>query len=137
VVLLGLVAQINRETTHGGGKMNQMISFCGLVCSECPAFEATRDDDDAKRKETAEAWSKSYGSDIKPEDINCFGCLTREGELFNYCTVCEIRKCAVAKDVENCAHCAEYACARLTAFFAMAPQAKATLENIHRSTAKG
>lgn len=34
--------------------MDKMIAFCGIVCSECPAFVATQKDDDAKRKEVAE-----------------------------------------------------------------------------------
>ena len=110
--------------------MTEMVSVCGLVCTSCPAFEATRDNDDAKRKATAELWSKAFGSAIKPEDVNCLGCLTTKGNVFSYCQVCGIRKCGVGKGVKNCAHCADYACDKLLKFFAMAPQAKQKLEEI-------
>ena len=33
--------------------MEKIVAFCGTVCTECPAFIATRNDDDNKRKEIA------------------------------------------------------------------------------------
>ena len=113
--------------------MSKMIAVCGTVCSECPCFLATQKDDDAKRKETAETWSKMYNADIKPEDINCDGCMSDGTRIFNYCNICEIRKCAKEKSVENCAYCNEYACEKLTEFFNMAPEAKTALEEIRKS----
>ena len=110
--------------------MDKMIAVCGTVCSECPGFLATQKDDDAKRKSIAEEWSKQYNATIKPEDINCDGCMSRGKRLFNYCNVCEIRKCGIGKHVENCAHCSEYPCGKLTEFFAFAPEAKTMLEEI-------
>jgi hypothetical protein len=110
--------------------MDKMISVCGLVCTSCVAFEATRDDDDELREATAKQWSKVYGSTIKPEDVNCLGCLTTKGKVFGYCLVCEIRKCGMGKGVKNCAYCADYACDKLLKFFEMAPQAKKNLEEI-------
>ena len=113
--------------------MDKMIAFCGLVCTECPAFLATQEDDDAKRKEVAETWSKQFNVTIKPEDINCDGCRSEGKRIFSYCNICEIRKCGTEKRVENCAHCNEYACEKLTKFFAMAPMAKTSLEEIRKS----
>ena len=113
--------------------MNKMIAVCGAICSGCPALLATQKDDDAKRKEIAELWSKQYNADIKPEDINCDGCMSQGKRVFNYCNVCEIRKCGKERHVENCAHCNEYACEKLTEFFAMAPEAKTTLEEIRKN----
>jgi len=80
--------------------MEKMIAYCGIVCSECGAFIATQTDDDAKRKETAEIWSKKYNHDFKPEEINCDGCLTTTGRVIGYCNVCEIRKCGQEKGVD-------------------------------------
>jgi hypothetical protein len=111
--------------------MAEMIAICGLDCSECGAFQATRDDDDEKRAETAKLWSELYGAEIKPVDINCTGCVTEGKIKFHHCTVCEIRKCGTEKGVENCAHCEEYACDRLKEFFRMAPECKASLDAIH------
>jgi hypothetical protein len=47
--------------------MKKMVAFCGLICTDCKAFIATRENDNAKRKEVAEAWSKAFGREIKPE----------------------------------------------------------------------
>lgn len=110
--------------------MNEMIAYCGLDCHKCGAFLATRDNDDEKRKKVAEFWSKEFGKEIKPQDINCDGCLTENGNLFGYCKVCEIRKCAKEKAVENCAYCNDYLCDKLKAFYKMAPEAKIRLDEI-------
>jgi hypothetical protein len=110
--------------------MNEMIAFCGLDCHQCGAFLATRENDDAKRREVAEFWSKEFGANIQPQDINCDGCLSEGGVLFHHCEVCEIRKCGVDKAVENCAYCAEFACDKLENFLSMVPEAKARLDRI-------
>lgn len=111
--------------------MTKIIGFCGLTCSECPAYKATQKDDDNERKKVAEMWSKEYDTNLKPEDINCDGCLNGE-RVFNYCNTCEIRKCGKEKDVVNCAYCGDYACKKLNKFFKMAPDAKTTLDEIKK-----
>ena len=109
--------------------MEKMIAFCGIICTECPAFLATQKDDN-ERKKVAEMWSKQFKSEIKPEDINCDGCLTEDGRLFGFCRVCKIRECGMKKGVKNCAYCSDYPCEELNKFFNMSPDAKATLEKI-------
>ncbi|KPK99539.1 MAG: hypothetical protein AMJ91_07400 [candidate division Zixibacteria bacterium SM23_73_3] len=110
--------------------MEKMIGFCGLDCSECPAFIATKKDDDEERKKVAQKWNKEFKANLKPEDINCDGCLIDSERLFNYCKVCEIRKCGKEQKVENCAYCDDYACDKLIEFFTKAPEAKTTLDGI-------
>lgn len=110
--------------------MDEIISMCGLPCHECGAYLATQNNDDEKRAEVAGLWSKEYNSDIKPEDINCEGCLSEGDNVFNYTKVCEIRKCGKEIGVENCAHCDDYACEKLEKFFEMAPDAKKRLDGI-------
>jgi len=112
--------------------MNEMIAFCGSACQECEAFLATRNDDDEKRAEIAQLWSKQYNADIKPEDINCDGCKSVGDRHFNYCNVCEIRKCGMERGVENCAYCNDYSCERLEKFFEIAPDNKKRLDAITR-----
>jgi hypothetical protein len=112
--------------------MGKMIAYCGIVCSECGAFIATQNDDDAKRKETAEQWSKQFGHPMKPEDINCDGCLSESGRLVGHCNICEIRKCGQERGVVNCAYCGDYACDKLEKFFQMAPMFRATLDEIRK-----
>lgn len=110
--------------------MGKIIAFCGLDCSVCPAYMAYKTDDDELRTKTAEKWSKEYGADMKPEDIDCAGCLETEGPHIGHCGECEIRKCGQIKGVANCAYCDEYACDKLIKFFEMVPTAKETLEQI-------
>ena len=109
-----------------------MIAYCGITCTECPAFVTTKNDDDAKRKETAELWSKEFHHEFKPEDIHCEGYLPGAEKVFSYCNVCEVRKCGQEKGVENCAYCGDYACEKLEKFFEMAPMFRATLDEIRK-----
>jgi len=114
-------------------KMEKMIGFCGIVCSECPGFLATQKDDNEERRKVAELWSKQYNSDIKPEDINCDGCFSESGRLINHGKVCEIRKCGQDKNLKNCAYCDEYPCEKLYQFFEIATDAKSTLDDIRNN----
>lgn len=113
--------------------MEKMIAYCGLVCTECPALIATQKNDDEERKKVAEKWSKDHEVALKPEDINCDGCLVDSERLFNYCKVCEVRKCAKDKAVVNCAYCDDYGCEKLARFFGMAPEAKTRLDELRKT----
>jgi len=110
--------------------MSQMTAFCGLICIECGAFIATQNDDDRKRAEVAQLWSKQYNHDLKPADINCDGCTSDSDRLIGHCHVCEIRKCGKQKAILNCAYCDDYACEKLEGFFKMVPDAKKHLDEI-------
>lgn len=110
--------------------MDEMVAFCGITCQKCGAFLATKTNDDEKRAKVARLWSKEFKSDIKPEDINCAGCLSDSENLFNYSKTCEIRKCGKDKGVVNCAHCNDYACEKLEKLFNMVPSAKTRLDSI-------
>ncbi len=113
--------------------MDKMIAYCGYTCSECLAFKATQSDDDTERIKIAEMWSKQFDADIKPESINCDGCASGSDRIFDYCNICEIRKCAIGKQVINCAYCVDYSCEKLDTLFKMAPNAKSTLEEIRKN----
>ena len=116
--------------------MERMVAFCGLVCTDCKAFIATQENDDAKRRDVAEAWSNLFGREIKPEEINCDGCLTRDGRHINYCNICEIRKCGIEKGVRNCGYCVDYKCEKLGEFFEQASEAEKKLEEIRQQLRK-
>jgi hypothetical protein len=116
--------------------MAKVIAFCGLSCTECDAFPANQKKMTADEKiRVTEKWSMLYGHGhtIKPEDINCDGCLSEDGRLWSRCNDCPIRKCGQEKQVKNCAYCADYACKNLDEFFAMVPSAKVTLEEIRKN----
>jgi hypothetical protein len=116
--------------------MEKMVAFCGIVCSQCPVYLATKNDDDNARKEVAELWSKQFGFDMKPEDANCDGCQSKGGRLFSHCQTCNIRLCGMDKSIENCAACPEYACRKLQDFHTLVPYARKTLDKL-RVTAQG
>jgi len=105
-----------------------VIGCCGIECSSCPAFLATQADDDALRAEVAAKWSVQYQVEMKPEDINCVGCVG-EGVHIGHCEhACTFRKCSMAKGHDNCAACDEYPCEQLAAFHAHVPDAGANLD---------
>lgn len=109
-----------------------MMAYCGLTCTECPAYLATQSNDDQKRKEVAEMWSREFKADIKPDHINCDGCLSESKRLFAHCTVCEIRKCSRERGFENCGHCGDFACEKVSFVINAVPEAKAALEEIRK-----
>ncbi len=111
----------------------KMIAYCGIACSECPAYIATQKNDDKLREETAKKWTEEFHSDIAPAEINCDGCPTDSTKLIKYCGQCGIRNCAREKGVKNCAYCADYPCAKLTAFLKNVPEAKALLDEIRKN----
>ena len=118
--------------------MNESISFCGLVCTSCPIYLATRETDETKKEkmiyDIIDMCKTHYGIDYNYEDINdCDGCKKSNGRLFFGCKDCKIRICAIEKGIENCAYCEEYACDKLHGIFKTEPGAKTRLELIHNS----
>ena len=116
--------------------MQKIIAYCGLVCSSCPTFLATQNDDDVARERTAALYSEKFGLNLKPEDINCDGCLSEGEKLIGYCQVCEIRKCGQDKRLDNCAVCEEAPCEKLTKFHEFSPGAKDSFEALKREIAQ-
>ena len=111
--------------------MSELLAYCGIDCGACPALIATRTNDAALRAKTAAEWSKSFGHDFKPEQLDCTGCPTDAGPHVLYCeSMCEIRKCARGRRLANCAACPDYGCATLAGFHKNAPEAKARLDAI-------
>ena len=103
-------------------KQNIMIAYCGLVCDSCPIYLATLEQDKSRQQEIrnsiAKICNEQYGMSLKPEDVtDCDGCLANTGRLFSGCLNCEIRKCAIQKEIESCAYCPEYACNKLEEMF--------------------
>lgn len=113
--------------------MERVVAYCGIICSDCPTFKATKADDDAERRRVAELWTKQYGREYKAEDINCDGCLTEGARIFGYCETCKMRTCARERNVETCAHCEDYACEKLATLFREYKPAKEVLDEIRAS----
>jgi hypothetical protein len=111
--------------------MEKIIACCGMDCAACEAYIATVNNDDELREKVAEKWSRMFESCFKPEDINCMGCTGPQGPHVAYCLECPIRKCAIEREIPNCAHCPEFPCAKLNVHLEfVAPGARETLEGI-------
>lgn len=109
-----------------------MKAYCGINCEKCETFIATKNNDDTMRKEIAKKWSKMYNADIKPEHIHCTGC-KGDGIKFHHCeNTCQIRKCAIPKNIENCTQCDEYVCDKLKEMFKMAPELEQNLKELEQ-----
>jgi hypothetical protein len=111
--------------------MTRMIAYCGLVCSDCPAYIATQANDQAALLGVRDQWRQEYNApDMAVDDVTCDGCLVG-GLKCNHCADCDIRACGVSRAIANCAHCADYdACAKLERFFGFVPDAKAVLDQV-------
>jgi len=102
--------------------MERIIAYCGLVCTECPAYIATQADDQAALEHVAAQWREQYNApQITAESVLCDGC-TVDGRHCGHWTECDIRICAQDRGVANCAHCADYACEKLDGFFTFVPE---------------
>ncbi|MFZ5452514.1 MAG: DUF3795 domain-containing protein [Thermodesulfobacteriota bacterium] len=104
--------------------MAELIACCGLVCSNCPTFIATQNDDDAAREKTAALYAQRFGLSFQKEDINCDGCRSEGGRQIGYCRTCEIRRCCLGKSLANCGACPEQPCDLLRRFHEFSAEAK-------------
>jgi hypothetical protein len=109
----------------------KMLAICGLDCGVCPAWIAYKTDDQGLRVKTAAEWSHSV--QLKPEQINCVGCLITGDVRFIHCRECRIRKCGRDRNVASCALCSEYPCETISNFLANTPLAKANLEELRHT----
>jgi hypothetical protein len=107
---------------------NNHIAYFGLDCMKCGAYIARQTNNDELRRETAARWNKEYNLGIKPEEINCDGCLT---EIIGHSN-CSIRVCARGKGIMNCAYCSGYPCLQLDKYIKTAPGCKETLDAIRQ-----
>ena len=106
-----------------------MIAYCGLTCTECPAYTATQSGDTALAQRTAEGWAQMFDAPVTVDDVWCDGCLV-EGRKCTHCGECEIRACGVERGVDNCPSCADYPCDKLAGLHGMVPAARETLDRL-------
>jgi hypothetical protein len=114
----------NNQSRKGADRKmaKEMIAYCGLNCITCPIYLATREKNPEKQRQQREqiviAIKKYLGEEKRLEDItDCDGCKSQGGRLYSGCWMCQIRKCASEKGLENCAYCSEYPCEKLSKFF--------------------
>lgn len=119
--------------------MDNIIAYCGLVCSECDAYVATQANDIETLQRLAQHAREAYGvADATAKTTMCDGCLGEHEHQIGYCASCEIRACAIERGFANCAHCSAYdGCQRLNGFLDQVIEARAVLEEIHQSLYEG
>ncbi len=114
----------------------RMVGYCGLTCSDCPAYIATQANDRAELERVATMWREEYNApEITIESVICDGCVTDDGRKCGHWHECQIRACAMERGLANCAHCPDYACQQLEGFFGFVPEARATLDGIQAGLA--
>jgi len=84
--------------------MAKMISACGVLCSDCPAYHGEAKGL-AHQKRTVAAWQRIYGLNELPVNISCGGCLGPDDELFHTSLKCKARRCCQSKGFKTCAEC--------------------------------
>lgn len=105
-----------------------MIAYCGIDCSKCDSYLATRSGSDEELARVAEKLSKRYRAEVKPEYVICDGCKTGKRHSY-YCTnSCKMRSCCVEKGYDFCFECADFPCKELQFELDHNPEAKGNLE---------
>lgn len=110
--------------------MDEMISYCGLVCTDCPAYAATRKGDEEALKAVAAEWTRDFGVEISPESVLCDGCRSDTGRVCEYSATCPVRTCGVERGHDTCAECPDYACERLRVCPAYRSRGRGLLEKL-------
>ena len=110
------------DSIQGGMPVETTLGACGLVCSECKAFKATRAYDCEAIVTIAKEWSEQYQAEITPETVWCTGCMSAGERKCGHCANgCDIRTCVRSRQLSTCANCADYGCDKLQKFFAFFP----------------
>jgi hypothetical protein len=104
----------------------QLMAFCGIDCSICPAYIATQANDIAKLTSLAQEW---FEGSTDYSIIVCDGCNTN-GRIMKWCGECPTRACAIEREHENCAYCEDFGCEKLLKVFEMSVDARTNLERI-------
>jgi hypothetical protein len=105
---------------------NQLMAYCGIDCSACPAYVATQANHVEKLTSLAEEW---FEGSTDYTIILCDGCKSTD-RIMKWCVECPTRACAIDHGHENCAHCDDYGCEKLLKVFEMSADAKANLDRI-------
>ncbi len=82
----------------------KIMSACGVLCSDCPAYLGNAKGM-AHQKRTAEAWRRIYGRPESPRDISCGGCLSSDDGVFYTSRTCTARRCCRESGFASCAEC--------------------------------
>jgi hypothetical protein len=111
--------------------MSRMTAMCGLDCASCDGYLATQANDEAAKETVAARWRRDYGNpNVDAAYVTCDGCLST-GRLGGHCLNCDMRLCGLARNLPNCAHCADFgSCVTINEWLDHAPYLKPVLGQI-------
>jgi hypothetical protein len=89
-----------------------ILSRCGYRCDLCLAYKPNIARDPSCVNTLSDGWFKYYGFRIQPAEIYCDGCTAENPRLID--TECPVRPCVIEKNLDTCAACDAYICAKLT-----------------------
>lgn len=90
-----------------------MIAYCGIDCSKCKSYLATRSEDTKELEKAAAELSRIYNAEVKPEYVICDGCRLDKRHSYFCANSCKMRKCCISKSYNSCIECDEYPCKEL------------------------
>ena len=92
---------------------NLKVTICGDVCTECPRYIATQENDTTSLEKIAELWYKLGLRDkiLPADELKCFGC-TKD----KFCTH-QLNKCVHLTNKNNCGECDIFPCDKINTVF--------------------
>jgi hypothetical protein len=120
-----------KSINHNRGYDMEYISYCGLLCNECPVFITTAANNEQAKEKLAKEFSGERMQFTK-EDMNCYGCFNEDTKNSKMCGGCEIRICAAGKEVENCGYCIEYPCSHIDTYVPEGSENRKRLDSIYK-----
>ncbi|MHA2089821.1 MAG: DUF3795 domain-containing protein [Candidatus Kariarchaeaceae archaeon] len=97
--------------------MQEIVSKCGNICTDCPWSIFARQKIDPENWEEYAKEVKKYAgyTPAKYEWEGCLGCHTPDKELpkhphYGFLKGCRTRKCVTHNKMETCAHCSRFSC---------------------------
>ncbi len=113
--------------------MAELLAYCGLDCGACEAYKATIAGDTAELERIAARWVTEYGiPDATIITVTCAGCANDDARKCAWCGECPLRECARERSVASCAHCPDYGCEKLQAYFQTSPDGRARLDDLRQ-----
>ncbi|MBD3351547.1 MAG: DUF3795 domain-containing protein [Candidatus Lokiarchaeota archaeon] len=94
-----------------------LIGYCGNNCSKCKIYQITVTNDEKEKKKFIEEAEFFSNKKINPDEIYCLGCRNPHSKRRNYLDIeCQVRTCAMEKEVFTCYHCPLFCCTKLDIF---------------------
>ena len=87
---------------------HELVSPCGLYCGVCSIYYAYSNNNQKLKEKIAKVYNET------PDKIACKGC--RSDMVYWYCTICQIKTCALEKGFEGCYQCQEFPCDKIESF---------------------